>query len=717
MAYHKILLPGVPLPAGINRGFTHLNHKLYFFGGYDGQGYSDKFQIFDLKLNIFEDFIELSSSNRPSMRHYHYMSSINPNYILIYGGVYKDQIFDDSFLFNTETYNWEKITESKSPGKRYGACGTYIGKFMYVVAGFGNSGVNTEQNLDDVWTFDYVTREWNVFHTIGSDKPNGVGWSCVNGKNRIFCLGNNMNLIFVLDVVSREWRTYSINGAIPLKLERYSFSINESGSIFLFGGLGFKAVYNEMYTLDQQGNEFIWHKLECTGNKPGARYSHSAVCIGEILFIIGGRHDSQYFNDIYVFNPNLGLRWFTLTAHGELPSDRVGHLAHYIQSSNQMLIHGGDSRGSVTNDLYLFDCSSYEWTKALYKGESPSLAFHSCVFDAKRSQLIVFGGGNLIECFSSLYCLSVPELEWKQMRVRKNISPRAGHNAFLLSDGDSMVVFGGFIPVVGYSNEVWRLSISSCQWDPIIFGSVAGEVPVGRISASCTVYRNCAYVVGGTNAGVVLDDLWKLNLDSWLWERITIYEKNPGGIYGHNSTLIDSHVFMLTSESVDTNGNLVHKPSNGMLWSLNLSDTVEWSMYKVEGTIPPKRFHSAVLIDNDIIIYGGGPDSNVYQLNRNDVDKDSISENPYKDFIFPYMSMNETKNSNSESSEEEEKFLEFSASDIQSKLSKSSKGSKESKGSKVSKRTKKSNSSKSIQGKSINSYQNAKLISRKKKMQ
>ena len=164
-------------------------------------------------------------------------------------------------------------------------------------------------------------------------------------------------------------------------------------------------------------------------------------------------------------------------------------------------------------------------------------------------------------------------------------------------------------------------------------------MPIGRISCTCTIYQNAVYMIGGINSEIVLDDIWKLNTENYVWERITIFEKNPGGIYGHSAALIEHHIFMYIGDSADNTGELLKAPAHGVLWSLNLEGNLEWSRYKVEGDIPPKRFYAAVLITNDIIIYGGGPDSNVYQLDRNDVKSDAMSSDIFQDFILPYTSI------------------------------------------------------------------------------
>ena len=53
MAFHKVLLPdsSISLHPAINRGLCYQNYKLYLFGGYTGTDYSDKLQIYNLRLN------------------------------------------------------------------------------------------------------------------------------------------------------------------------------------------------------------------------------------------------------------------------------------------------------------------------------------------------------------------------------------------------------------------------------------------------------------------------------------------------------------------------------------------------------------------------------------------------------------------------------------------------------------------------------------------
>jgi Kelch motif/Galactose oxidase, central domain len=638
MAFYKVEIidKSLSLSPGSNIGLAYNDYKLYIFGGYNGVDYLENFQIFNIKSNKWEKILELPNSNRPSKRILHLCLYIPPNYFFVYAGVYKEKIYDDTYLFNSSTLTWEQLFE-QSPGYRYGMCGTVVNAVVYVLGGFGIENNNKyERNLDDVWCFDYRSREWSVFNTIGDDKVIGTQWSCVAIKKELYCIGTDLYKICLLNTISHEWNKLSLSGTIPMKLEKYSFNINESGVFLLFGGVNHDSISNEMYSLEKIDNNYIWHKLECTGNAPSPRHSHSSVCIGDILLILGGRTSSEYYNTLYAFNPNLGLRWLCLNTTGDKPTDRVGHISSYVQSLDTMFVHGGDTRGTVSDEVYLFNYIDKKWNKLKYSGISPKLAYHSCVYDPLRTRFLIFGGGDLKDCYSDVHEFNTSMLEWNKLTIKKSILPRAGHSAWLHPKQSSMIVFGGFIPIEGYTNELWSFEITKKKWIEIKPTALLGSIPVGRISCTCTTNENSVYMIGGVNSEVVLDDLWKLDMENWVWEKINIFEKTPGSIYGHTAVLVETHIFVYTGDSCDINGDLIKVPTDGVLWSLDL-ECLEWSRYKVEGHIPPKRFHTAVLVTNDILIYGGGPDDNVYQLDRNDVKRDVVSLNVFQDFFASFI--------------------------------------------------------------------------------
>ncbi|CAG9328333.1 unnamed protein product [Blepharisma stoltei] len=648
MAYHKIEIPDdtYEVPKAMNLGVAYGEDKLFIFGGYDGRNYLDSFLIFDLKANAWEKFSELSLSSRPSARHLHVIKYVEKHLIVIFGGAHTNNFYNDTYVFNTRTYNWECVSDSrKVPWPRYGMCGDMNESHLYIIAGYGTNPESGEDRyLDDLWSFDVKARQWNQINTVGEDRPKGTGWNCVIYNKVIYCLGSSVLKFYLLSLQTREWQVISTLGTIPDKLELYGFSRCDSGSFYVYGGISYSEESDSTYSLDLIDDQYIWHKLECTGNKPGIRVSFASVSLGDSIIYIGGKTGSVLSGDIYAFNPNIGLRWICLKVVGNCPSERVGHTACYIEALGGIVIHGGDSRGVVNNDLYLFKYKEKAWEKIDYQGESPALSYHSCAYDKEKNIVIYYGGGNLQECSGEIYVLNINSMTWSIPKSKKRIPARAGHYAFIHPTTHEMVVIGGFISIEGYTNEVWSFSIDDAKWTKIATSTNDGPMPVGRIAMACMLYEfynECwLYMHGGVNSEIVLDDLWRLNLLTWEWQRLPQFSRSPGSVYGHTALLIENSIFEYVGNSVDSRGNAIKVPSTGILWSLNLThNNLNWCRYKVEGSIPPKRFYTAVLVTNDIVIYGGGPDPNIYQLDRNDVPPDAVSTNIFSDFILPYKSI------------------------------------------------------------------------------
>lgn len=160
--------------------------------------------------------------------------------------------------------------------------------------------------------------------------------------------------IYLLNIQTREWNTINTQGTIVDKLELYSFNRCDSGSFYVFGGVSYSEESNFIYSLDRIDEQFVWHRLECTGNKPSPRSSVASVSLGDSILFFGGKSSNQVYNDGYAFNPNLGLRWLCLKVYGEVPTERVGHVSCFIPGLEVILMHGGDCRGKVSNDLYIF---------------------------------------------------------------------------------------------------------------------------------------------------------------------------------------------------------------------------------------------------------------------------------------------------------------------------------------------------------------------------
>ncbi len=46
----------------------------------------------------------------------------------------------------------------------------------------------------------------------------------------------------------------------------------------------------------------MWYRPTVKGDAPASRSFHSATLVGSKLYVFGGSNDSQYFNDLFIFD-------------------------------------------------------------------------------------------------------------------------------------------------------------------------------------------------------------------------------------------------------------------------------------------------------------------------------------------------------------------------------------------------------------------------------
>ena len=90
--------------------------------------------------------------------------------------------------------------------------------------------------------------------------------------------------------------------------------------------------------------------METSGNKPLARFGHTAVSKGHRMYIFGGcAHKRPLLNDLYILD--LKTMMFERVETGShLPSARTWHAAVVVR--NQMYVFGGEGEHDTgLNDL------------------------------------------------------------------------------------------------------------------------------------------------------------------------------------------------------------------------------------------------------------------------------------------------------------------------------------------------------------------------------
>lgn len=135
------------------------------------------------------------------------------------------------------------------------------------------------------------------------------------------------------------------------------------GKLILFGGSNTTHCFNDTWSMELivENDKLVatWTLL-LDGDKlpaPPARAGQTASLVGTSLFIFGGCHISEVFNDVWKLDlrPASGeLRWERIVASGTPPAPRVGHAA--VVLGDRIILCGGrgsarvDSRGKYSSD-------------------------------------------------------------------------------------------------------------------------------------------------------------------------------------------------------------------------------------------------------------------------------------------------------------------------------------------------------------------------------
>ena len=168
----------------------------------------------------------------------------------------------------------------------------------------------------------------------------------------------------------------------------------KDNSLLIYGGGGRNPKnvkhWQCIYELDLL--EWDWNKLESNNRAPAIRDSHSAVLLGNYMYVYGGSDGVSKRNDeFYRFDLNSST-WEVINAEGDVPPGREGHIAHVLQGKYMVVYGGWGMNEELLTDTYCFDIEKKNWFKVIKKSGpdmKPRESFGSC---AIKDYIYIFGG-------------------------------------------------------------------------------------------------------------------------------------------------------------------------------------------------------------------------------------------------------------------------------------------------------------------------------------
>jgi hypothetical protein len=136
--------------------------------------------------------------------------------------------------------------------------------------------------------------------------------------------------------------------------------------IIAYGGNTDDGFVNDVWQFDTKLNS--WSKLDTRGVKAPASAYHSAVVVGNHMWVFGGRNDKSVLGDeVYVLDLDI-LTWQKPLLHGKAPSKRHGANVAVYKNRYVFLTGGCDiSVGKCYDDTFTLDTVTQTWVRPVNK--------------------------------------------------------------------------------------------------------------------------------------------------------------------------------------------------------------------------------------------------------------------------------------------------------------------------------------------------------------
>jgi hypothetical protein len=228
---------------------------------------------------------------------------------------------------------------------------------------------------------------------------------------------------------------------------RYSATATQiaSGTVLLTGGVGTSGVLNSAEIYNDSGQSFT-----SVGAMNVARWLHTATLLNNGQVLIAGGSDSlsqTTLNSAEIYDPVAGA--FTLLTN-TLNTARAGHTATLLNNGDVLIVGGFDPTTGIIADAEIYDSVNQVFidlgptNTPRYGHTATALQNGQVLIAGGETDLVPSGAYNTAEVFDPGEWVFTPT-------PGTMVSPREGHSAALLNNGQVLIT-GGDIPGTGSLN-------------------------------------------------------------------------------------------------------------------------------------------------------------------------------------------------------------------------------------------------------------------------
>jgi hypothetical protein len=269
---------------------------------------------------------------------------------------------------------------------------------------------------------------------------------------------------------NKEWISVEATGDIPgPRLVTAMASVQDKA--YMFGGWDPEsagdggAILDTVHELDLSNGGASWKKLDVT--MPGGPTSrHVAVTIPSTGTILIHTHRCKDF--VLLFDPATG-EFREQPTTGSCPSSRGLHAAAMMDETTVCIFGGAAKDQSMSNESFLLDTDTWNWTKIIPSGDVPSARAGPCLCSGTSNSnkcVVLFGGAEANETGlkprADVWALSMESQEWTLLVDDKDGPPP--RNAATLTEidlagqsGKGFLLTGGWAPFVQTWDDCYLL--------------------------------------------------------------------------------------------------------------------------------------------------------------------------------------------------------------------------------------------------------------------
>ncbi|KAG8193291.1 hypothetical protein JTE90_003778 [Oedothorax gibbosus] len=290
---------------------------------------------------------------------------------------------------------------------------------------------------------------------------------------------------------------------------------------------------------------------------------------------------------------------------------RVNHAA--VTIGNLIYSFGGycsENDLSEFMDVCIFNTDSLNWYNIHYSPTGdipPSLFGHSAV--VYKNKVYIWGGisshhQNLVS--EKLYCFDVASLTWSVIEGTGHVpSPTDGHSACVIDN--SMYVFGGFESISEVLvNSLYKLDLDTYKWERLW---TKGTPPCPRDFHTASVIGRRMYIFGGRSYidesaadEIYYNEIMYIDVDSLTWVKPLIISEEPRGRRSHSAAVYNGEIYVIGGCCPDYYAGVRHLND---VYKFNAESNF-WTELNIKGDGPnPRRRHCSVVIGDRLFLFGG----------------------------------------------------------------------------------------------------------------